>query len=84
MPEVVGTMDGSASCSWPVAPKVIEKQFGLRAMRTALADKDLDVRLLTRRFDCRAPERAGQSGQDKREDEESVCDHNSVATEDVN
>jgi hypothetical protein len=84
MQEAVGTMGGSASCFWPVATKVLEKPFGLRAMRTAFSDKDLDVRLPTRRLDSRAPERAGQSGQDKREDEESVCDHNSAATQNVN
>jgi hypothetical protein len=50
----------------PVALKVFEKPFGLRAMRTALADKDLDIRLFTGRLDCRAPERAGQRGQEER------------------
>jgi hypothetical protein len=72
------------SKAWPVAPKVFEKPFGLRAMWTALADKDLNVRLFTGRLDCRAPERAGQSGQEERQDEESVSDHDSVATQDVN
>ena len=67
----------------PVALKVFEKPFGLRAMGTALADKDLDVRLLTRRLACRAHERAGQCGQDERQDEEPVSDHDSVATQDV-
>ena len=52
-------------------------------MRTALADKDLNVRLFTGRLDCGAPKRAGQSGQDKREEEESVRDHDSAATQDV-
>ncbi len=47
--------------AWPVAPKVFEKPFGLCAMRTALADKDLDIRLFTGRLDCRAPERSGQA-----------------------
>jgi hypothetical protein len=70
--------------AWPVAPKVFEKPFGLCAMRTALADKDLDIRLFTGRLDCRAPERAGQSGQDKRQDEESVRGHDSAATQRVN
>jgi hypothetical protein len=62
MPEPVGTMGGSASCSRPVALKVFEKPFGLCAMRTALADKDLDIRLFTGRLDRSAPERAVQSG----------------------
>jgi hypothetical protein len=66
--------------AWPVALKVFEKPFGLRAMRTALSDKDLDIRLLTGRLDCRAPKRAGQSGQDKRQDQESVRDDDSAAT----
>jgi hypothetical protein len=70
--------------AWPVAVKVFEKPFGLRAMGAALADKDLYVRLLTRRLDCGAPKRAGQNGQDERQDEESVSDHDSVATQDVN
>lgn len=62
-------MDGSASCSWPIAPKVLEKPFGLRAMRTALADKDLNVRLPTGRIDCCVPERVSQSAQEERQDE---------------
>ena len=41
----------------PVALKISEKPFGLCAIRTALADKDLDIRLLTGRLDCRASER---------------------------
>ena len=53
-------------------------------MRTALADKDLNVRLFTGRLDCGAPRRGGQSGQDKREEEESMRDHDSAATQDVN
>jgi len=52
--------------AWPVALKVFEKPFGLCAMGTALADKDFDVRLLTRRLDCGAPKREGQSGQQER------------------
>ncbi len=39
----------------PVALKVFEKPFGLRAMGAALADKDFDVRLLSGRLDCGAP-----------------------------
>jgi hypothetical protein len=66
--------------AWPVALKVFEKPFGLCAMGAALADKDLDVRSLTDRLDCRAPERAGQSGQEERQDEESVRDHDSAVT----
>ena len=49
--------------AWPVALKALEKPFGLRAMRTALADKDFNVRLFTGRLDCGAPKRAGQRGQ---------------------
>ena len=52
--------------AWPVALKVFEKPFGFRAMRTALADKDLNVRLFTGRLDCIASKRAGQSGQQER------------------
>ena len=63
----------------PVALKVFEKPFGLCAMGAALADKDLDVRLLTRRLDCGAPKREGQSSQEECQDEESVGDHDSVA-----
>jgi hypothetical protein len=70
--------------AWPVAPKVFEKPSGFRAMRVALADEDLDIRLFTGRLDCGAPDRAGQSGQEERQDEESVRDHDSVATQDVN
>ena len=70
--------------AWPVALNVFEKPFGLCAMGAALADKDLDVQLLTRKLDCGAPERAGQSGQDERQDEEPVSDHDSAATQDVN
>jgi hypothetical protein len=53
-------------------------------MRTALADKDLNVRLRTRRLACRVPKRASLRGQDKREGEGSVCDHDFAATQDVN
>jgi hypothetical protein len=53
-------------------------------MRTVLADKDLDGQVRTRRLDCRAPERAVESSQEERQDEESVYDHNSVARENVN
>ena len=49
-------------------------------MRTALADKALNVRLLN----CGAPERVGQGGREKRQGEESVRGHDSVATLDVN
>jgi hypothetical protein len=69
--------------AWPVALKVFEKPFGLCAMRAALADKDLDARLLTRSLDCGARRRAGQSGQEECQDEESVRGHDSVATQDV-
>lgn len=62
MPEAVGIKVGSASCSWPVALKVFDNRFGFRAMRTTLMDKDIDLRLLTRRLDCCASERANQSG----------------------
>lgn len=77
-------MGESVSCSWPVATKVLEKPFTLRAMRTALMDRHLDGRLLTRRLDCLPPERAVESSQEERQDEESVCDHSSVATQNVN
>jgi hypothetical protein len=68
----------------PVALKVFEKPFGFCAMRAALADKDFDVRLFTGRLDCGAPKREGQSGQDECQDEDSVGDHDSAATQDVN
>ena len=77
-------MGGSASCSRPVTLKVFEKPFGRCAMRTALADKDPNIRWFTGQLDCGAPKWAGQSGQNKRQDEESVCDHDSAATQDVN
>jgi hypothetical protein len=70
--------------AWPVALKVFEKPFGLCAMGTALADKDLNVRLFTGRLGCGAPEREGQNGQEERQDEESVRDHDSAATQDFN
>jgi hypothetical protein len=77
-------MDGSASCSWPVKPKVLEKPLGRCAMWIALADKDLHISLFTGRLACCAPKRAGQSGQDKREDEESVRNHGSATMQNVN
>jgi hypothetical protein len=70
--------------AWPIALQVFEKPFGLRAMRTALTDKDLDIRLFTGRLDWRASEQAGQSDQEERQDEESVRDHDSAATQNVN
>ena len=63
--------------AWPVAPKVFKKPFGLCAMRTALADKDLDIRLFTGRLYCGAHRRAGQRGQEERQGQESVRDHDS-------
>jgi len=68
----------------PVALKVFEKPFGLRAMEAALAGKDCDVRLLPGRLDGGASQREGQGSKDKRQDEEPVCDHDSIATQDVN
>lgn len=70
--------------AWPIALKVFEKLFGLCAMGTALADENLDVRLLTGRLDCGAHKRAGQNGQKERQDEGSVRDHDAVAPQDVN
>ena len=75
MPEAVGIKVGSASCSWPVALKVFDNPFGIRAMRTALTDKDIDVRLPARKLDYCASERAGQSDQEERQYEEFVRDH---------
>ena len=66
MLEAVGIKVGYASCSWPVALKVFDNLLGFRAMRSALTDKDIDVRLLTRKLNCCACERAGQSGQEER------------------
>lgn len=77
-------MRGSASCYWPVALNVFDNPFGFRAMQTALTDKDLDVRLLTRGLDCCVPERVSQSGQEKRQYEDFVRDHDSVAMQDIN
>lgn len=68
----------------PVALKVFEKPFGLRAMGAALAGKDFDVRLLPGQLDGGAPQREDQGSKDKRQDEEPVCDHDSIATQDVN
>ena len=68
----------------PVSLKVFEKPFGLCAMRAALSNKGLNVRLLTCRLDCGAPTRTGQSGQEERQDEEPVGDHDSIAMSDVN
>lgn len=68
----------------PVALKVFEKLFGLRAMEAALAGKDFDVRLLPGRLDGGASKREGQGSKDKRQDEEPVCDHDSIATQAVN
>jgi hypothetical protein len=65
--------------AWPVAPKVFKKPLGLCAMRTALADKDLDVRLFT----YGAPKRAGQSYEEECQDEESMPDHASIVAQEI-
>ena len=73
-------MGGSASCAWLVVQTVFKDLFCRCAIRTASVDKDLEIRF---HWPVRLPrsKRAGQSGQDERQDEESVSDHDSAATQ---
>lgn len=64
--------------------KVVEKGLRGFAMRTALADEDLKVRLFTGMFGCGASKWAGQNAQQERQDEESVRDHDVVALQSLN
>ena len=80
MPEVVGTMGGSASCSWPIMLEVWVKPVGFRAVQ---ADKHLHIRRFTGRLARHTPKRARQSNQEERQDKEPVHDHDSVALPDV-